>query len=221
MPASACPNVLLILLAFFVLQALFVICCEGQGTLTITFDGTPRGTHNTGIGSYTESGMRFAPIPPGGIFLNGGGIAGYPDNGTAFLEIPDGLPGGVGGLTFGFTNSLPLVPFNLVSFDAAEYDSAGPQTLEVIGYKPMAGTVTNFFSVGSLTFQTFYLDSTFQNLYKVDVINARWSLDNLTISGVPEPSACALLSFGLSLALFRRRVLSRRVFPRCFQRGCN
>jgi hypothetical protein len=182
--------------------------CMAQGTLTFTFDGAPRGTEMI-VGTYLESGVRFSPIAPGNLLLNGGGISGYPDNGTSYLEVPDGYPGS-GGLTFGFTNSFPSVYFNLVSFDAADYDSAGPQTLQVVGYKPMAGTVTNSFSVSSLTFQTFTLDSSFANLYRVDVYNARWSLDNLVISGVPEPSPCALAAIGALCWFARRTPLGRR-----------
>jgi hypothetical protein len=186
----------------------FPALCMAQGTLTFTFDGASRGTELV-VGTYFESGARFSPIAPGNLLLNGGGISGYPDNDTSYLEVPDGYPGS-GGLTFGFTNAFPSIYFNLVSFDAAEYDSAGPQTLQVVGYKPMAGTVTNSFSVSSLSFQTFTLDSSFVNLYRVDVYNARWSLDNLVISGVPEPSACALTAVGGLCWFARRRMLRRR-----------
>jgi hypothetical protein len=184
--------------------ALFAIpACLAQGTMTFTFEGAPRGTQQS-VGTYLESGVLFAPIAPGSLFLNGGGVPGYADNGTAYLEIPDALPG-QGGLTFGFTNTFPSIYFNLLSFDAAELDSLGPQMLQVVGYKPMAGTVTNSFSVSSLTFQTFTLDSSFASLYRVDVFNARFSLDNVVIGGVPEPSACALAALGSLCWLARRR----------------
>jgi hypothetical protein len=56
----------------------------------------------------------------------------------------------------------------------------------------MAGTVTNYFTVSSQSFQTFYLDPSFAGVFMVDVLNASWSLDNVVVSGIPEPSAAAL-----------------------------
>ena len=94
--------------------------------------------------------------------------------------------------------------------DAAEYDSAGPKTLTVVGYKPMAGTVTNYFSVTSQAFQTFSLDPSFTGVFKVDVLNASWSLDNVVVSGVPEPSASALIMLGALCRLGLAWAKSRR-----------
>jgi hypothetical protein len=150
--------------------------------------------------------MQFGPLTPQRLYLNGGGIPGYPDNGTCYLENPEGS------MQFGFHTfppTSPLVPINLVSFDAAEYDSFGPQTLTVVGYLPMAGTVTNYFTVSSQTFQTFYLDSSFTGVFKVDILNSSFSLDDVVISGIPEPSAGVLVLLGtlcgLGYARARRR----------------
>ncbi len=64
--------------------------CQGQGTFTVTFNGTPRGTEH-GVGSYEESGIIFQVLAPGQLFLEGGGYNSvYPDNGTGFLYMPDG-----------------------------------------------------------------------------------------------------------------------------------
>jgi len=168
--------------------------------MTFTFEGVPRGTQRN-VGTYSESGMSFTPVGPGNLLLSGGGIAGYPDNGTGYLEIPDG------NMMFTFN-----MDFKLVSFDAAVYWNVAPQTLTVVGYRDdiMGLTVTNHFSVDSQTFQTFYLDSSFMNVGRVDVLNARWSLDNLFISGVPEPSADALLVLGTLSALGWAEVKRRR-----------
>jgi len=190
------------LLAGFLLLRCTAICCA-QGTITIGFQGPPPGVEWQ-VGGYndSQSGMQFGTITPQSLYLNGGGIAGYPDNGTCYLETPEGS------MSFGFNRfppSNPIVPFNLVSFVAAEYDSAGPQTLTVVGYHPMAGTVTNYFTVNSQTFQTFYLDSSFNGVFRVDVVNASWSLDDIAISGVPEPGTASL---GL-LAVFSAVVLRR------------
>jgi len=173
-----------------------------QGTLTFTFEGAPFGTR-VSTNNYLQAGMNFSVIAPGQLFLNGGGILGSPSNGTGYLEVPDAFVGG-GGLTFGFTNFLPSTYFNLVSFDAAAYGGLGPQTIEVIGYPGMAAPVTNFFTATS-QFQTFTLDSSFAHVGRVDMLNARISLDNVFISGVPEPSACALLSLSTALTFSFRR----------------
>jgi hypothetical protein len=177
-----------------------------QGTMTFTFEGQPRGTEGQ-VSVYREAGMQFGNLTPQTDYLSGGGIPGYPDNGTGYLEIPAGT------LRFGFNafpETFPLVLFNLLSFDAAEYDSAGPHTLTFVGYLPMAGTVTNYFTVSSQTFQTFHLDSRFTGIFQVDVLHTSWSLDNLVISGVPEPPAGALVFLGVLCALGPRWRRSRR-----------
>ena len=70
--------------------------------------------------------------------------------------------------------------------------------------------VTNYFTVTSDNFRTFYLSSSFQNLYQVKILNAPFSLDNVVISGVPEPSAGGLLVLGTVCAFVRGRVRRRR-----------
>ena len=180
--------------------SLYCFCssASAQGTITANFNVLPPGQEGN-VGIYYESGISFAPIGPGNVALAGPGLPNHPDNGTGFLEIPDGS------LAVSFTNS-PTTYFNLVSFDGAEFSGFGPQTLEVIGYKPMAGTVTNYFTVNSLsTFQTFTLDSSFSGLYQVDVLNARWSLDNFVVSGVPEPSCGALIVLGVVCGIVRTK----------------
>ena len=174
----------------------------GQGTLTFKFEGQPSGTSAQTI--YTDAGMQFHPIAPGALYISGGGVPGYPDNGTGYLYAPDN------GIWFGFTSPNPVILFDLVSFDAARYADAAPPTIEVVGHKfQIMGpfiTVTNFFTLssGGSDFQTFYPDSSFHNVFEVDIF-ARFSLDNVVISGVPEPSASALLSLGAGFALFAHR----------------
>jgi hypothetical protein len=187
-----------------VFLALFLMALRssGQGTLTFTFEGQPSGTRaQTG---YAQDGMQFYSVAPGTTYLSGGGVPGYPDNGTGYLYTGDS------GIWFSFTSPNPIILFNLVSFDAARYWDAAPPTLEVIGHKPQimgpSITVTNFFTLssGPSDFQTFYPDSSFMNVFQVEIFG-RFSLDNVVISGVPEPSASALLSLGASFAVFVRR----------------
>jgi hypothetical protein len=143
----------------------------------------------------------------------GAGLTGHPDNGTAYLDV-------AGGARLGFSfNTFPGTYFDLLCFDAAgEYISLPGATLVVVGYKGMAGTVTNYFTVASLAdrranslpdFETFYLDSRFQRVSRVDILTDRWALDNVVIGGVPEPSAAALALLAAACASWFRR-LDRR-----------
>jgi hypothetical protein len=182
--------------------------CLGQGTVTIGFQGAAPGEITmAGANPYTDpaSGMQFGSLTPQSLLLDGGGIAGYPDNGTCYLEVG-------GDMRFG-PNTFPpigsLVPFTLLSFDAAELIS-GPQTLTVVGYHPMAGTVTNYFTVSSQTFETFYLGSSFTNVFQVDVLCPAWSLDDVVISGIPEPSCGALVVLATVCGLGRAWMRGRR-----------
>jgi hypothetical protein len=187
--------------------ALALLClvaqCLAQGTMTFTFEGQPPGTQRQ-VGVYQAAGMQFDPIPMGALYLSGSGVPGYPDNGTGYLFAPDN------GLRF-YYPSYSAPPFSLVSFDAARYDGAAPPTLKVIGYRGMASPVTNYFTVvsGASDFQTFYPDARFVNLYQVDIY-ASFSLDNLVIGGVPEPSADALVLLGAACAFGRSRIKRRR-----------
>ena len=74
----------------------------------------------------------------------------------------------------------------------------------------MGITVTNYFTVSSGSFQTFYPDSSFLNVSEVEVLNARWSLDNLVVGGVPEPSSCVLILLGGLCGLGRAWMRGRR-----------
>ena len=167
------------------------------------FDVRPPGTWIT-TSDYTESGMWFVnPYGPEGMALLGAGVSGAADNGTGHLETSGGER-----LRFSFTNGMH---FNLVSFDLAE-DRTIVVPFEVIGYKSMGVTVTESFTTdgimdgpgGQADFQTFYFDSRFANVYEIDIITSRWALDNLVVSGVPEPSAGALVLLGAVCALGRR-----------------
>jgi hypothetical protein len=191
-----------------IVAALFATTvCQAQGTITIGFQGPPPG-QEWQIGTYTDpaSGVQFGPLTPQRLYLNGGGISGYPNNGTCYLELPEGS------MRFG-PNTFPPIgfvfPFNLISFDAAEYHNFPPSTLTVVGYKlqDMAPvlTVTNYFTVSSQTFQTFHPDSSFMGVFQVDVLNASFSLDNLEVSGIPEPSTFALAVLATVCGLRRVR----------------
>jgi hypothetical protein len=114
-----------------------------------------------------------------------------------------------------------LEPFGLVSFDLAEYstNSPGPITLHVVGYGLQGQRIAVLDlttdgindGIGPLAdFQTVTFDSHFANLYRVEMTTDFWSLDNLVISGVPEPSAGVLVLLGAACAFGRSRIRSRR-----------
>jgi hypothetical protein len=189
--------------------------CHGQGTMSIGFDGQPRGTSST-AGAYYESGMRFSnPSGYHSLVLNGGGISpAYPDNDTSYLQPS----GGVGGLAFRLDS---YAAFGLVSFDLAEYstNSLAPITVHITGYGPqdqVLGT-TDITSDGIndgtgplVDFQTFTFDARFANLYRVEISGDPWSLDNVAISGVPEPSTSTLVLLAAACAFGRSRIKRRR-----------
>ena len=174
--------------------------CLGQGTLQITFDGSPLQAPGTAtlITNYSETGMLFTPIdstdPASAFVRQGGGVPGYPvpDNGTAYLQAGLGST-----LMFSFSDGSL---FGLTSVDLAGYSDVVPDfTVEFVGYLFNGGTVSTTFSGSGITFQTFYFDSRFTGLTRVEIPNEPWSLDNLVIS-VPEPNLWQFTSLALGLA---------------------
>ena len=197
-----------------------LVQCQGQGTMTVGFQGPafqgapqpqPPGTVST-ISQYIESGMRFrTPAGPQTLALVGGGISANPENGTAYLQLHAPLE-------FQFVSP---AAFDLLSLDLAEYSTslAGPVNAHVVGYGlqgQIAGSLdltTDGINDGTgplADFQTFTFDSRFRNLYRVEITSDFWSLDNVVISGVPEPSAGALVLVGAACAFCRSRIKRRR-----------
>lgn len=201
-------------LGMAILSATLILSKSGyaQGTIqwTVTFDGPPYipPQHEYAITYYTEKGMVFTPIGVGQFGRSGGAPdnPGFPRNGTAYL--------------FGaFTDSLAVrslsgAPFGLVSVDLAEFSTlyAFPEVVQFIGYWPDGSTVTtNFVTDGIIDgagplndFETFYFDSRFVGLVRVEVPTYRWSLDNMVFSdAVPEPSVQGLFGLGLLLLGWR------------------
>jgi hypothetical protein len=198
-------------------SAIFILFCDptrtfGQGTMTFTFEGQPWGSTG-GTSVYTESGMRFLdPSGPQQLIRNGGGLSWAPDDGTAYIQSISG------GIAFTFTSG---AIFDLLSFDAAGYstNSPGPVTLELVGYGSMGLRVTNYIAVASFLdrrdsqlpdFQTFSPGSQFVDLYRVDILADHWSLDNVVIGGVPEPSTTTLALLEAAWAFGFRRLCRRR-----------
>jgi hypothetical protein len=199
-------------------QLLALLCvvarCPGQGTMTVAFDNPPLPPNTDSIiNQYFESGMRFwCPGDSfGGLALVGAGNAGgSPNNGTTHLETYAGTY-----VAFSFD---PFSPFRLVSFDATESYSTtpGPETLHVVGWisgGQGATVTTDLTTDGARQFQTYNLGPSFANVYRVDITPSSWSgfaLDNVVISGVPEPSTGGLLFLGAACAFGRSRIKRRR-----------
>ena len=186
-----------------------VVPCFAQGTMVFRFEVAPRGT-GIPVSSYTESGMHFwNPRGPQGLVLLGGGIPSLPENDTGYLR-----PSAGGTLAFSFNTSPFHTFFGLVSFDLAESGTTlpGPVTLDVVGYGGQGLVVTNTITTDGINdgtgplqdFETFHLGSEFANVYRIDIFSDRFSIDNLVISGVPEPRTGALAFLGLALALGHR-----------------
>jgi len=158
------------------------LCCRGQGTLQVTFDAWPWQPPRTAytVQDYWESGMRFWSPTGDGFTRVGSGSTGIrPDNGTSYLA---------GAFPFSLTfnpsdNSL----FGIASVELAAYSTGVPDfNAKFVGYRPDGSTVTADFSGSGINFQTFYFDSEFSGLSRVEVPYFG-SLDNLVVS-VPEPS---------------------------------
>jgi hypothetical protein len=174
----------------------FLANCLGQGTMTITFEGSaylggpqpqPAGTYSI-ISQYSESGMLFNAHAAYTMLLVGSGLSGNPDNGTAYLENDAAM-----------TASFPSgILFSLTSFDAAVLPLGG--IFHVVGYRHDGTTVTNDFLpwVGQ-NFHTLEFSSGFVDLDRVDV-SGGWALDNLVV-GIPEPPAGVLILVGILATL--------------------
>ena len=148
------------------------------------------------------------PFGPESVTLMGGGLSWAPDNGTAYLADSGGS------LSFQFSSGRT---FNLLSFDLAE-DRSGAETVQVVGHKGMGMTVTNTFTTdgvmdgpgGAQDFQKFYFDSQFLGVWQVDLLSDRWAIDNLMISGVPEPTFGGLMLLGALCLACRSRIARSR-----------
>lgn len=191
-----------------IIISLFVCLCAattsyGQGTLQITFDGPPVQPPSSAaiVTNYNESGMLFRPLPGSGGFVHVGAnpVSFRPDDGSAYLQSTL-APAET--LMFSFTTGSV---FDLLSVDLAEYSTvlSGPTTVEFVGYHPDGSTVTTSFTTDGIIdgtgpladFQTFYFKR-FTDLTRVEIPTSGWSLDNLVVGVVPEPTSGALVLMG-------------------------
>ena len=137
-------------------------------------------------------------------------MAGASDDGTAFLEV-------AGGAKLGFQFTVGT-HFDLISFEVAESaPGTGPVSLHAVGYGSMGLMVTNDFATDGINdgtgplrdFQTITLDNRFQDLYRVDISGGWFSLDNVVLGGVPEPTTTSLVLIGTMCVWWFRRPFAR------------
>ena len=175
----------------------------GQGTIVVTFDvppAMPPGSSSP-LGFYTESGVDVH-VTRGVVTRRWSGDPLFPDNGTAYLQA-----GSSNGLYLNYIGGGS--PFNAVSVDLAPYSASSldPVTVEFVGFAyggPIIATAEFTVTLdgqGRPAFQTFSFPQEFHGMHSLWIAPPApaWSLDNLVISPIPEPSTTALLFCGGAL----------------------
>jgi hypothetical protein len=178
--------------------------CLGQGTVKITFNGYPRPGAAVYIPYYSESGVWFEPLPWSDGFIRGNGIGTtlWPDNGTDYLQASAG-----DSLRFDFINKSV---FDLTSVDLTGYSTVVPDfNVDFVGYKADGSTVTENISGSGINFNTYYFDSSFTGLTRVEIPGFAWSLDNVVLT-VPEPGQTRLMILGAVTVWAARKRRRRR-----------
>ena len=172
-----------------------------QGTIRVTFDGPPTmppGSSSSGWYIYSESGVGAHPAGDG-FTRRWSGDPLFPDNGTAYLQA-----GYIAGAYFDYIGGSYL--FNAVSVDLALYSATNlnPRTIQFAAVSYGGQTIaTAEFTVtldgqGRPAFQTFNFPQEFRGMHSLEIRNPGpvWSLDNLVISTIPEPSVISLFGLG-------------------------
>lgn len=186
---------------------------HAQGTFNIGFEGPPMlqpGTSRITI-EYSEMGMAFTSINGAGFGRRSGGFSGYPINGGTYLSAFLGAD-----LTFNLQSG---GTFGLESVDLAEYSTVRPDplTFTFYGYRQDGSVVTDSFTTDGIIdgtgpvqdFQIFQFGPHFTGVVRVELPSYGWSLDNLAVSVVPEPSTkvFGLLAglLGMGFVFFTKR----------------
>jgi hypothetical protein len=112
--------------------------------------------------------------------------------------------------------------FNVIAVDLAEYSTVvpDPRTVSFYGFRSDGSTVRADFTTDGIIegpgpiadFETFYFGPEFSGLTRVDIPTIGWSLDNLVIS-IPEPASSVLLLTGGLLLIRWSRRLNRAIKP--------
>ena len=190
-----------------VIAGLMVVGWVQADVFTVKWGGRIGGGFN--LPNWTEQDMYFE-TPNGMTVQDSGGQANAPDNGSTWMRTmawPRQAP-----LTI---TNLSGAPFTLHFVDLAEYSTlySTPRSIPFIGYKNDGSIVTTTFitdgiidGTGPLAdFETFMFDADFTNLNRVVVNTYLYSMDNLGISVVPEPSSIAMIGLISGGTWFSRR----------------
>lgn len=169
----------------------------------ITFDPPPLQNGQRGETNYLENGVLFS-----GSFAHTSTSAGFATNpSSGYIQLLFG-----DSLRFEMQDSSL---FSLDSVDLAEYSSVflSPKTITFTGFYLDGNSTSQSFDIdgffgGLNDFETFSFDSSFMNLSYVEANTIIFSMDNLEINAVPEPSTLLLFSGALAgLVFFRQRKL--------------
>ncbi|WAC17836.1 hypothetical protein OVA24_11335 [Luteolibacter sp. SL250] len=170
---------------------------------------------------YDESGFRTKPLgdidssPPYRLALAGPQTGTLAENGTAHLSLlyDDSLE----------VHSLTGLIFDAISVDLAEYSMVYPVP-RIITFEGILGdgsvvaasfTLDGIITGGSSApdFQTFTFPETFRGLQILRSSTDLYSLDNLTLSVVPEPASAMLAGVAVLMSAGRRSRLPRTDRP--------
>jgi hypothetical protein len=178
---------------------------QGQGTLTITFDGPPVPSGQTVVSSYDESGMLFGSQSYGFGRFQSGFQPGFPDDGTAYLQGE-----GQGGYNNVYGDFIDGSTFGVESIDLAAAGGSSTTISAVFeGWLANGTVLTESVSGTGIDFRTVDFGPEWSSgLTAFGIANAPsspdgWSADNLVVV-VPEPGMGALLLGGLIALVFWR-----------------
>lgn len=195
---------------WFVLASVWALTgsfpAAGMLSTTIRFEGPPSivSHHQIGVSGYSEAGLLFTTLAanpeqsPFTLVRNGGGVPGYPTMDGAYLQV------GLGG-SLRVSGEVEGTLFTPHQVDFAEYSHLlnFAQTLVFTGYLAGGSTVTAHFPLdgwvgapGTPDFQTFLFPESFMNLVRLETTASGFSMDNLSVTIVPEPSVALLLGWG-------------------------
>ncbi|MDP0490686.1 MAG: hypothetical protein Q7Q71_06525 [Verrucomicrobiota bacterium JB023] len=201
---------LFLLLTFLTSTSLF-------GAVIVTFDGpaSPAPGTQPGIALYKEADFLFAPFDdslPYRLRHHAGDLDDYPSNGTSYLQLAQ-----ADSLTISHLENRAFTP---LSIDLAKYSetfASIDSEVTFTGLLPNGSPVLAVFTVsqgvtgpgGSGDFTTFTFPEAFSGIVSLQAgpilsPSTSFSLDNLELEIVPEPSVL-FLALGSLTSLFARR----------------
>lgn len=208
-------NLVLVFLAFYE--------SESVASVILQFDPPRNWVANN---SVEEDGFIFSS-PKASQFVNGGGLVfRNPPPGEGNYNGLNTVPCNGSNYAVPFTGSEPVLrqkddlPFRLYGFDLAEYSKSfdDPHSVAVTGYYATGGTIATVLQLDGRVeglasdFETFTFDQNWNDLNRVVmfasvpwVSGVGFSVDNIEVSVIPEPSGIVMIGLVSGCALFIRR----------------